>query len=157
MPPPLIIDLDSIDLDTLIVTPEQIREVNLQRYEMEHLNGIVHSDREKGVAVGFKDVRDDEFWCRGHIPGDPILPGVIMLEAAAQLAAYCIKTYLDLPGFIGFGGVDDTKFRAAVRPPARLYLLSEAIQIKKRKSICYLQGVCDGQMIFETKIAGMPM
>lgn len=157
MPPEAILDLASIDLAHVEVNQEQIREVNLQRYEMEHLNGIVYFDREKGIMVGYKDVRPDEFWCRGHIPGDPILPGVIMIEAAAQLCAYFVKTELQLPGFIGFGGVEDCKFRAAVRPPARLYLVGRKVEMKRRRSICDIQGFVDGQMAFQTQIIGVPM
>jgi hypothetical protein len=78
MPPKPLIDLDSIDLDKVVAGPEQIRECNRQRYEMEHLDAIVHLDTEEGVIVGYKDVKDDEFWVRGHIPGRPLLrlPGL---------------------------------------------------------------------------------
>ena len=41
---------------------------------MEHLNGIVFIDPIQHLCVGFKDVRDDEFWVRGHMPDYPILP-----------------------------------------------------------------------------------
>ena len=86
MPPKLLVDLTQIDLDQVTISIEEIREVNAQRYEMEQLLGIITHRPDEGYVVGFKDVRDDEFWVRGHIPGRPLLPGVLMIEAAAQLA-----------------------------------------------------------------------
>ena len=74
MPPQLLYDISGIDLDNVIHGPEDIRAVNPQRGDMEHLDGIVHVG-DKGDIIGFKDVRDDEFWVEGHIPGRPLLPG----------------------------------------------------------------------------------
>ena len=52
------------------------------------LDGIVLIDPGRHLIVGYKDVRPDEFWVRGHMPGFPLLPGVLMCEAAAQLSCY---------------------------------------------------------------------
>ena len=60
---------------------------------MEHLNGVNYYDH-NGKIVGYKDVREDEFWVEGHIPGRPLLPGVIMIEAAAQLASFLCQRCL---------------------------------------------------------------
>ena len=46
---------------------------------------------EKSQILGYKDVTDNEFWIRGHIPGRPLMPGVIMIEAAAQLCSFFLK------------------------------------------------------------------
>ena len=75
MPPQLLFDLTGIDLDRLIYDQNAIREINPQRGAMEHLNAVVHMDVSKGHIIGYKDVRDDEFWVDGHIPGRPLLPG----------------------------------------------------------------------------------
>lgn len=157
MPPERIIDLSKIDLNNVAVDKEEIRKVNPQRFEMEHLDGIVHVDAEKGEVVGFKDVREDEFWIRGHIPGRPLLPGVLMIEAAAQLASYCTHIMQDTDKFIGFGGVDAVKFRGTVVPPCRLILAGKAIEIRSKRSVCRVQGFVDDNMVFEAKITGMPI
>jgi 3-hydroxyacyl-[acyl-carrier-protein] dehydratase len=157
MPPPFVIDLAGIDLDNVVVSKERIQEDNPQRGDMDHLEAIIHWDKEADVMVGYKEVRTDEFWCDGHLPGNPILPGVIMLEAAAQLSSFWMKNALGLKGFLAFGGVEDAKFRLPVRPPARLYLLGKAVKFRKRRSVCYVQGVVDGKLIFETTVAGVPM
>ena len=59
---------------------------------MEQLTAIVHVDPEKHLVAGYKDVGNDEFWVRGHMPGYPLMPGVLMCEAAAQLCSYYTAT-----------------------------------------------------------------
>ncbi len=69
---------------------------------MELLSGIVHVDDDADTVIGVKDVTDHEFWVRGHIPGRPLMPGVMMIECAAQLCAYqTMKRHPEM-GFIGF-------------------------------------------------------
>ena len=88
MPPPLLVDLQGIDLGRLEITREGIRQMNPHRFEMEQLDGIIKFAPEQGYAIGLRNVTDQEFWVRGHIPGRPLMPGVLMLEAAAQLCTY---------------------------------------------------------------------
>src|SRR3989304_2463245 len=61
-------------------------------------------DQERKICVGYKDLRPDEFWARGHMPNMPLMPGVIMCEAAAQVASYYSHKYKLMEGIIGFGG-----------------------------------------------------
>lgn len=157
MPPEPLMDLSKIDLNNVCFDKEQIGKLNPQRYEMQQLDGIVHLDVEHALVVGFKDVRSDEFWVRGHVPGRPLLPGVLMIEAAAQLASFCTLKVVGLDKFIGFGGVDQVKFRGTVVPPCRLILIAKALQIKLRRSIFYIQEFVDGKMVFEGKVTGMPV
>jgi len=157
MPPEPVLDLNEIDLNTLYADKEAIRKVNPQRYEMEQLDGIIYMDVQKAEMVGYKDVREDEFWIRGHIPGRPLLPGVLMIESAAQLASFYFKAVLRSDKFIGFSGVDNVKFRGAVVPPCRLILMGKALEIRPRRCVAYVQGYVNNSMVFEAKITGMPM
>jgi len=157
MPPQPVIDLSLIDPNKIIVDKEGIRKANPQRFEMEQLDGILYLDKENRKLAGFKDVREDEFWVRGHIPGRTLMPGVLMIEAAAQLASFGAKYFLDSMKFMGFGAVDEVKFRDTVVPPAKLILVGEALDIRPRRIICYVQGFVDGKMVFEGKITGMPV
>jgi len=155
MPPRLLFDI-SAHMDALAAGPEAIRAVNLQRGDMEQLNGVNWFDP-MGRILGYKDVRPDEFWCAGHIPGRPLLPGVLMIEAAAQLSSYYVKFVKEWTGFIGFGGVESVKFRLPVTPGCRMYILSEQTAFRHRRFTSNIQGVVDGQVVFEGVIVGTAM
>jgi 3-hydroxyacyl-[acyl-carrier-protein] dehydratase len=154
MPPQLLFDLSSIDLNRVLYAPEAIREINPQRGAMEHLNAIVHMDVAKGHIIGYKDVRDDEFWVPGHIPGRPLLPGVIMIEAAAQLASFFTHYACGWDGFIGFGGVGEFKFRAPVQPGCRLHIVGVKTWERHRRVGCSCQGLVNGSIVFEGSVIG---
>ena len=154
MPPSLLFDISGIDLNKLLYGPEEIRKYNQQRGDMEHLNGIVYADLEKGHVIGFKDVRHDEFWVAGHVPGRPLLPGVLMIEAAAQLASFYTKAYLKWDGFLGFGGVDECKFRLPVLPGNRMYILGRQVWARHRRLCCDMQGLVNGNLIFQCQVTG---
>jgi len=156
MPPPLLFDLSQIDLTAKpVFDKEAICKVNPQRFEMQQLDGILWYDKEKFQILGYKDVTEDEFWVRGHIPERPLMPAVMMVEAGAQLSSFFIRRFYGLEGFIGFAGIDSAKFRSAVELGQRLLLLGRIIKFKHRKYTCSIQGVVDGTMVFEAVISGM--
>ena len=160
MPPPLLFNLLQIDLKANpVFDKEAIGKVNPQRFEMQQLDGILWYDKEKRMILGYKDVREDEFWVRGHIPGRPVMPGVIMVEAAAQLSSFFTKQVYEEKGFIGFAGIDTAKFRSIVEPGQRLYLLGHITKYKRRKNTTHVtisvQGVVENTMVFEAVISGM--
>jgi 3-hydroxyacyl-[acyl-carrier-protein] dehydratase len=156
MPPILLFDLTQIDLTAEpVFDKEAIGRENPQRFEMQQVDGILWYDKKKFLILGYKDVNADEFWVRGHIPGRPLMPGVIMVEAAAQLLSFFVKRIYEVEGFIGFTGIDSAKFRSVVEPGQRLYLLGHLTKITTRKYSAYIQGVVDGTMVFETTVSGM--
>jgi 3-hydroxyacyl-[acyl-carrier-protein] dehydratase len=154
MPPQLLIDLAAIDLNHVLFDQEAIRAANPQRGDMEMLNAIVYAKPEAGEIIGYKDVKDNEFWVSGHIPGRPLFPGVLMIEAGAQLSSFYTRQYEGWKGFIGFGGVDAVKFRAPVTPGQRLYLLGKKISSRHRRITSKVQGIVSGSMVFEAEITG---
>jgi len=160
MPPPLLFDLSQIDLKAKpVFDREAIGEVNPQRFEMQQLDGILWYDKDKRLVLGYKDVKEDEFWARGHIPGRPLMPGVIMVEAAAQLSSFFVKRTYELEGFIGFAGINSAKFRSVVEPGQRLYLLGRITKFKSRRDTTHVttsvQGIVDGTIVFEAVVSGM--
>ena len=155
MPPRILYDLDQLDFAKPQYTLEDIRNAIPQRYEFEQLTAIVKLCSEDHLVVGYKDVREDEFWVRGHIPGRPMLPGVLMIEAAAQLCSFYQATSVESSRFFAFGGADNVKFRGSVLPGARLILLSKGLRLHPRRSVFYNQGVVDGKLVFEGEILGI--
>jgi 3-hydroxyacyl-[acyl-carrier-protein] dehydratase len=160
MSPPLLFYLSQIDLNSPpIFDKEAIGRVNPQRFEMQQLDGILWYDKEKFLILGYKDVTTEEFWVRGHIPSRPLMPGVMMVEAAAQMSGFFVKQVYGLECFIGFAGIDAAKFRSVVEPGQRLYLLGRIKKFKRRKHTTRIetsvQGVVSGTMVFEAVISGM--
>jgi 3-hydroxyacyl-[acyl-carrier-protein] dehydratase len=158
MPPQQLLDPTQLNCDRVIADQEEIRKMNPQRFEMEHLNAIVHVDPEQNLVAGYKDVRADEFWVRGHMPGYPLLPGVLMCEAAAQLCSYFIKKHGVADGdFIGFGGMENVRFRSPVRPGDRLVIIAKGIRMNRRQTIFGVQGFVGSTMVFHADIIGVPL
>jgi 3-hydroxyacyl-[acyl-carrier-protein] dehydratase len=157
MPPTLLIDLTQIDLNRPpLFDREAICKVNPQCFEMQQLDGILWYDKSRECILGYKDVTDHEFWIRGHIPGRPLMPGVIQIESAAQLLSFFVKQIYEEQGFVGFGGIEQAKFRAAIEPGCRLYLLGHVTEARRgRRYICDVQGVVAGTLAFEATISGM--
>ncbi len=157
MPPKLLFDISGIDLNKVLYGQDVIRECNPQRGDMEQLNGVVYADPEKQRLIAFKDVRADEFWVSGHIPGRPLLPGVLMIEAGAQAASFYMRKCMGWEGFVGFGAVVDCKFRAAVTPGCRLYILAQKTWDRHQRFSCEIQGLVNGNLVFETSLVGTKM
>lgn len=155
----LLFDLSQIDFDQPTADIHEIRRYNPQRHEMEQLTAVVLEDNEQKVCVGYKDVAADEFWVRGHMPGMPLMPGVVMLEAAAQLCSYFVQRY-DLLGaaMVGFGGLEDVRFRDPVVPGDRVVLICRLIKARPgRMIISRFQGVVRGNIVVEGIIKGIPI
>jgi 3-hydroxyacyl-[acyl-carrier-protein] dehydratase len=158
MPPELHVDLARIDFSQVLADRDAIRKVNPQRFEMEQLDAVVFLDPQQRVIVGYKDVRDDEFWVRGHMPGYPLLPGILMCEASAQLCAYYSATQRIVTGdFLGFAGMENVRFRSQVRPGDRLVLVGKGTKFHRRQIIFNVQGFVADTMVFHADIIGMPL
>lgn len=158
MPPPINYDPAHLDFSQVIADREAIRKVNPQRFEMEQLHGIVFLDGAQGLIAGYSDIRPDDFWCRGHMPGFPLMPGVLICEAAAQLCSYYSVSQGMNPGdFIGFGGMENVRFRSPVRPGDRLVLISKVLKFNRRQCLFNVQGFVGETMVFHGDIIGVPI
>jgi 3-hydroxyacyl-[acyl-carrier-protein] dehydratase len=155
MPSAPLIDINMVNLSNVEFDRDAIAEVNPQSYEMSQLDAIIWHDSSEMLCLGYKDITDSEFWIRGHLPGRPIMPGVIMVEAAAQLCSFYMKRIYGLEGFIGFSGIKETKFRGTVLPGSRLYLMGHIDKIRSRQFSATVQGVVDSKIVFDTIISGM--
>ncbi len=160
MPPrDLIIHPSEYDLEAVIADIDEIRRWNMQRFEMEQLTAIVHEDVPNGLCVGYKDVGSDEFWTRGHFPSMPLMQGVLMCEAAAQLSSYFASKYNLLEAeVIGFGGLEEVRFREPVVPGDRLVIAVERVRVRpKAMIVCRFQGLVRESIAVDGIIKGVPL
>lgn len=153
----LILDPSQYDVNTVVADIEEIRRYNPQRHEMEQLTAICHEDRQRNICVGYKDLGPDEFWVRGHMPGVPIMPGVVMCEAAAQLASYCARKFKLMDAeMIGFGGLKDVRFRGIVRPGERFVIAVNLLRARRAMLIAQFQCFVRGEMVCDGIVLGIP-
>jgi len=155
MPAELLFDISSIDLSARQMSREDIGRLNPHRGVMALLDGVVWIDEPVDHGIAVKHVRDNEFWVPGHIPGYPLLPGVLMVEAAAQLSSLMYYRRSGMTWFAGFVRIEDTTFRGQVLPGNDLYILCKCVKYSLKRFISDVQGLVDGQIVFEGRLTGM--
>ncbi len=151
----LILDFSEYDVNNVVADIEEIRSCNQQRFEMEQLTAICYEDAEKFICVGYKDLTSDEFWVRGHMPGMPLMPGVIMCEAAAQLASYFSHRNKLMEGIVGFGGLEGVRFRGVVRPGDRFVIVSRLLKLRRSIMTCEFQCFVNQNLVCEGVLKGV--
>jgi 3-hydroxyacyl-[acyl-carrier-protein] dehydratase len=161
MPPKALIDIATVDPDQVLADIEAIRQHNPQRHEFEQLSHICYFDKEAGTVAGVLDVPADPWWGAGHVPARPLMPGVLMLESAAQVCSWFVHQIYDAKKYegriFGFGGLDNVKFRSTVFPPDRMIILGHCKELRPRRARFEVQGYHDGmqRMIFQADITGL--
>lgn len=154
-----LIDYSRFDFDRPMFDQEAVRAINPQRFEMEQLTAVVHVDTDAQLAVGYKEVTDHEFWIRGHMPDYALMPGVILCESAAQLGGFYARKYKVLGGdYLGFGGINEVRFRAPVYPNCRLILVLQITKVRPKRLVEYdFQGFVNDKMVFNGNMIGVPI
>jgi 3-hydroxyacyl-[acyl-carrier-protein] dehydratase len=154
-----LLDPATVDFDNVLADIEEIRKFIPQRFEMEQLTAIVHIQDDPLICAGYKDITDHEVWIRGHMPGMPLMPGVFMCEAAAQLSSFITQKF-DLLGaqMVGFGGMEEVRFRGPVRPGDRLLIACEKVKSRRGRMIkCRFQGTVGDRIVVDGGIIGVPL
>ncbi len=136
-----------------IFTVEEIQQLIPHRYPFALVDRIIEYVPGK-KAVGIKSVTFNEPYFPGHIPGKPIMPGVMMVEAMAQVGGFILTQLPGMKGtFFGFAGIDKTRFRRQVIPGDRLIMTVELLSFKRNR-IAKMKGngSVDGQLAVESEM-----
>ena len=131
---------------------EQIKEIIPHRYPFLLVDRILEVEEGK-KAVGLKNVSANEEFFNGHFPDYPVMPGVLIVEALAQVGAVAMLKKEENQGRLAFfAGIDNCRFKKQVRPGDQLRLEVEIV--RARGSIGKGKGIAtvDGELICETDI-----
>ncbi|NJN86927.1 MAG: 3-hydroxyacyl-ACP dehydratase FabZ [Leptolyngbyaceae cyanobacterium SL_7_1] len=138
-----------------VYTIEQIHQLLPHRYPFSLVDRIVDFVPGK-LAVGIKNVTFNEPHFQGHFPGRPIMPGVLIVEAMAQVGGVVLTQLPDVPkGLFMFAGIDKVRFRRPVVPGDQLVMTVELLSVKRRR-FGKMQGraevdgflVAEGELMF---------
>jgi len=106
-------------------------------------------------VVAIKNIKKDEYYFKGHFPGNPIMPGVLIVESMAQAGAVGVLSLPENKNKIAlFGGIDKVRFKKIVRPGDELRLEVEIMTLKanfgkgKGKAFVNNELACSGEIIF---------
>ena len=136
---------------------KEIQRILPHRYPFLLVDRIIEIDLGKRI-VGIKNVSVNEPFFQGHFPGYPVMPGVLIIEAMAQvggvLAFKSVEEKMDIPGkLVYFAGIDKAKFRKPVFPGDQIRFELEVIHVKepywKLKGLALVDGkkVCEAELM----------
>jgi beta-hydroxyacyl-ACP dehydratase FabZ len=137
-----------------VLTITEIMKLLPHRYPMLLVDRVVEIDPDGKRIVGLKNVSANEQFFQGHFPGNPVMPGVLIVEAMAQCAA--LLGLREMPDrdkkLFLFGGVDKARFRRPVVPGDQLRL--ECIVLHRRATSVKIHGkaTVDGQLVAEAEL-----
>lgn len=124
---------DSVTATKAVLTVEEVQKLLPQRYPFALVDRIIeYVPGER--AVGIKNVTFNEPHFQGHFPGRPIMPGVLIVEAMAQVGGVVLTQMPDAEGGLFlFAGIDKLRFRRQVVPGDRLVMTVELLWVKRRR------------------------
>jgi 3-hydroxyacyl-[acyl-carrier-protein] dehydratase len=152
-----LLDLAPLDLSSRRIGREEIARLNPHRGDMALLDWVLWTSTDYRQGVALKQLRDTEFWVPGHFPGRPMFPGVLMIEAGAQLACYLFNIRQPGPRVVAFLRIEEASFRSMVQPGDDLYVLCSEVKYGRRRFVSDIQGVVGDRIAFDARISGMSL
>lgn len=138
-----------------ILDISRIQKILPHRYPFLLVDKVVEVEGDTWIKA-IKNVTFNELFFQGHFPGTPIMPGVLIVEAMAQVSGLLFAQRLELTGKLAvLLSMDGVKLRKAVVPGDQLILTSEAIRLKKRTAQCRCKAMVGDTMVAEAQIRFM--
>lgn len=119
------------------------------------LDRLVYRSEDDNEGAAVCEIPQDPWWADGHIPGHPLMPGVLQIEAAAQLSSLLFYRRANSTTFAGFTRINDVTFRGMVSPGDQLILLCVGIKYSPKRFVTRVQGVVKSEIVFDGEISGM--
>ena len=129
-----------------VIEAQEILEILPHRYPFMLVDRIIECDDEKRI-VGIKNLTFNEQFFQGHFPGKPVMPGVLQMEALAQVAGILLNKLFGGEGKISyFAAIDNARFRRPVVPGDQLRLEIDIIKAKPRLSKVHAKAFVGDQL-----------
>lgn len=146
--------MDNIIGGIKLLDIQEIKQIIKHRYPVLLIDKILELEEGKR-GIGIKNVSINEYYFNGHFPNYPVMPGVFIVEALAQVSAVVMLTKEENKGRLGLlAGIDNCRFKKQVKPGDQLRLEVEITRLKgpigKGKGIATVDGelVCETDIIF---------
>ena len=135
-----------------MLTVKEIKDILPHRYPFLMIDSVEEVEEGKS-AKGYKNVTINENFFNGHFPEYPVMPGVLILEALAQMGAICILSQEEFKGKIGFlVGADKVRWKKQVMPGDKLDLEIEIVKLRGSIGIGKGKATVDGNLVCEGEI-----
>ncbi len=129
-----------------------IQRILPHRYPFLFVDKIIELEEDKR-AVGIKNVTINDYFFKGHFPGRPVMPGVIIVEALAQVAGVLMLNKRENLGkYAYFMSIDNVKFRKIVMPGDQLRLEAEVIRLKSKIGQVRTRALVEGKVVAEAEL-----